>query len=98
MNDVVRVNLWLLDNSKVSGVFNVGTGASQPFNAIAKTLIDVHGSGELHYVAFPEHLKGAYQSFTEADISSLRNAGYQEAFSSLERGLKDYYQWYLAKE
>ena len=43
---------------------------------------------------FPEHLKGAYQSFTQADITTLRAAGYQELFTSLEAGLEKYYRFF----
>src|SRR3990167_3500356 len=94
VDDVVNVNLWLLDNPHIAGIFNVGTGESRSFNAIAQTLIAEHGSGILEYIPFPDHLKGAYQSFTEADMSGLRNAGYREAFCSLEVGLKAYYHWF----
>ncbi len=91
VDDVVKVNLWLAQNPQVSGVFNVGTGSARPFNVIAKTLIELYGSGELVYIPFPAHLKGAYQSFTEADITALRSAGYDQAFTSLEEGLQKYF-------
>jgi ADP-L-glycero-D-manno-heptose 6-epimerase len=32
VQDVVDVNLWFLDNEDVSGIFNCGTGRSEPFN------------------------------------------------------------------
>jgi ADP-L-glycero-D-manno-heptose 6-epimerase len=95
VDDVVKVNLWFLRNShlpQARGVFNVGTGKARTFNDIAKTLIRLKGRGQIRYVAFPEHLKGAYQSFTQADISSLRRIGYQEPFTSLEEGLERYYR------
>lgn len=96
VEDCVNVNLWLFENPQVSGIFNVGTGRAQPFNAIAKTLLALHGEGELEYIPFPEHLKGAYQSFTEADISALRAAGYDKPFHTLEQGLQKYYQWKMS--
>lgn len=95
IQDVVKINLWMLNNPKISGIFNVGTGKNRSFNAIAKTLITLHGSGELEYIAFPPDLKGVYQSFTKADITQLRNAGYTENFYALEQGLQEYYQWFL---
>lgn len=98
IDDIVKVNLWFLDNASKSGIFNCGTGAARPFNAIAKKLIEVHGSGELRYIPFPDHLKGAYQSYTQADIKKLRDAGYAEAFTSLEDGLEKYYRWYIAQK
>ncbi len=90
VEDVVSVNLWFMDNPKVSGIFNVGTGKSQPFNDIAKAVLAWHKTGKLEYIPFPEHLKGRYQSFTEADISSLRKAGYDKPFKTVEEGVKAY--------
>lgn len=93
VDDVVKVNLWFWKNTGQSGIYNVGTGKARSFNAVAKTLIHLHGSGELHYIPFPEKLKEAYQSFTEADVGKLRAAGYRDDFTSLENGLKRYYSW-----
>ena len=57
------------------GVFNVGTGQARTFNDVAKILIARLGAGAIDYVPFPESLAGKYQSFTQADLSSLRNVG-----------------------
>lgn len=93
VGDAVDVNLWFLDHPEKSGIFNVGTGRSQPFNDIAHTVMAWHGGGELEYVPFPEHLRGRYQSFTEADIGALRNAGYDKPFKTVEQGVALYMQW-----
>ena len=90
VGDVINVNLWFQENTQVSGVFNCGTGRSQSFNDVAKAVIDWHGRGEIRYVPFPEHLKNAYQSFTEADMALLRKAGYDQPFLSVEQGVKAY--------
>lgn len=93
VGDVVDVNCWFYEHPEVSGVFNVGTGRSQPFNDVARAVLDFHGHGELHYIPFPEHLKGCYQSFTEADLHALRSAGYTQPFQSVEQGVGLYMQW-----
>ena len=90
VGDAVDVNLWFLDHPGKSGIFNVGTGRSQPFNDIAHAVIAWHGRGELDYVPFPDHLRGRYQSFTEADISALRVAGYDKPFKTVEQGVELY--------
>lgn len=90
IDDVVDVNLWLGEHPDVSGIFNVGTGRSQTFKEVANAVIACHGKGEIEYIPFPEHLKGHYQSFTEADISALRAAGYEKPFSSVEQGVASY--------
>ncbi len=89
VDDVIKVNLWMLGND-VSGIVNVGTGTSQSFNGVAKAIISWHGKGEIEYIKFPDHLKGSYQSYTEADINSLRRMGYEDDFLSVEDGVKQY--------
>lgn len=97
VDDIVKINLWFFKNPGKSGIFNVGTGGSRPFNDIAKTLIQLHGEGRIEYIPFPEDLKKAYQAFTQADITALRQAGYTAEFDSLETGLAKYYEWYCAQ-
>ena len=90
VQDVVNVNLWLYENPQVSGVFNCGTGKAQTFNDVARTVVDCHGEGEITYIDFPEHLRGAYQSYTQADLELLRKAGYKGEFRRVEQGVSDY--------
>ena len=40
--------------------------------------------------AFPDVLKGKYQSFTQADISALRAAGYSAPFLDVTAGVSRY--------
>lgn len=93
VQDLVNTKLWFLDNPEKSGIFNLGTGNAEPFKTIAETVIEHYGKGEIEFIPFPEHLKGAYQSFTQADISKLREAGYQGSFRGLAQGVKDYMAW-----
>ena len=93
VEDLVKTKLWFLDNPEQSGIYNLGTGQAEPFKTIATTVISHYNKGEIEYIDFPEHLKGAYQSFTQADISLLRNAGYQGSFRDLATGVKDYMTW-----
>ena len=90
VGDVVNVNHWLMENPQVGGIFNLGTGSAQTFNDVANAVLAWHGKGDLEYIPFPEHLVGRYQSFTEADISALRAAGYSSEFRTVEQGTKEY--------
>ena len=90
VEDVVKVNLWFLENQKVSGIFNVGTGKSQTFNEVADSVINWNKRGKINYIPFPERLKGTYQSYTQADISKLRKAGYKDEFLNVQEGVKKY--------
>lgn len=93
VDDAVAVNLWFWDHPEARGIFNVGTGRSQSFNDVANAVIASHERGELIYIPFPEHLKGRYQSFTEADISRLRAVGYDAPFLTVEAGVSRYIEW-----
>lgn len=90
VEDVVAVNLWLLEHPDVGGIFNVGTGASASFNELAQAIIEWHGQGEVEYIAFPESLKGSYQSYTQAEIGALRSTGYEAPFRDVRAGVRAY--------
>ena len=101
VDDVVAVNLWLLERRDVSGVFNCGTGRAQSFNELAAATVNaVQGTrlsikemtqkGLIEYIPFPPALVGKYQSFTEADLSRLRAAGYAREFKTVEQGVAAY--------
>lgn len=112
VEDVVKVNLFFLDNPDKSGIFNLGTGRAQSFNDVAVasvnacrvasgqerlTLPQLVEQGILSYIDFPEALKGKYQSFTQADIGALRAAGYADDFLSVEEGVRRYVENWLLK-
>ncbi|HEY1290481.1 MAG TPA: ADP-glyceromanno-heptose 6-epimerase [Burkholderiales bacterium] len=101
VDDVVDVNLWFLEHREVSGIFNCGSGRAQTFNQLAAAAINsVQGTdhtarelaqrGFIEYIPFPEGLRARYQSFTEADLSRLRAAGYRGEFKSVEHGVASY--------
>jgi ADP-L-glycero-D-manno-heptose 6-epimerase len=93
VEDTVNLKLWLTENPYVSGIFNVGTGRAQSFNEVAQAVIRWHQRGEIEYIPFPEHLKGAYQSYTQADIATLRAVGFTREFQSVEQGVSRYMDW-----
>lgn len=93
VEDVVAVNLWLMENPDVSGIFNTGTGKARSFNDVASCIIDWHKRGTVEYLDFPENLKNSYQSFTEANLDKLYGAGYENKFTSLESGVHNYLSW-----
>ncbi len=101
VEDVVDVNLWFLEHRHVSGIYNCGTGRAQTFNQLAAAAInalqgtrltakELAAKGLIEYVPFPEGLRDKYQSYTEADLSRLRTAGYAGEFKSVEQGVSAY--------
>ena len=105
VEDAVKVNLFFLDHPDRSGIFNVGTGAAQSFNDVAVATVNacrahagqapldlaaMQAQGIIEYIPFPADLRGKYQSFTEADISALRAAGYRAPMQTVEEGVAKY--------
>ena len=105
IEDVVKVNMYFLDNPQQSGIFNLGTGNAQSFNDVAVatintlrkaeskpvlSLAEMQQQGLISYIPFPEQLRGKYQSFTQADISALRSSGYPDDFLTVEEGVARY--------
>ncbi len=97
VDDVVAVNLWLLENPQVSGIYNCGTGRAQSFNDVANAVLAHHQRGQIEYIPFPEHLKGRYQSYTQADMGALRAAGYSAPFQDVAQGVRSYMAWLQAR-
>jgi ADP-L-glycero-D-manno-heptose 6-epimerase len=93
VGDVVNINLWALENPHVSGIFNAGTGRSQTFKEVANAVISFHQRGQISYIPFPEHLKGCYQSYTQANLENLRGAGFSQNFKTVEEGVHLYLAW-----
>jgi len=90
VDDVAAVNLWFLDNAQCSGIFNVGTGRAQTFNDVANAVIQWHAKGGIRYIPFPESLRGAYQSFTRANLDALRSTGCNVEFRDVQSGVTAY--------
>jgi ADP-L-glycero-D-manno-heptose 6-epimerase len=105
VEDIIKVNLYFLDNPLKSGTYNCGTGAAQSFNAVAVAAINacrkargeaplalaaMQSQGLIEYMPFPQDLVGKYQSYTQADLGALRATGYGENFLSVEQGVTRY--------
>lgn len=110
IEDVVKVNMYFLDNPHLSGIFNLGTGQAQSFNDVAVatintlrsadgqsalSLADMQQQGLIEYIPFPEQLSGKYQSYTQADIGLLRKSGYAEPLLTVEQGVGRYVEQLL---
>ncbi len=88
VQDIVAIALHFGGAGLTKGIFNAGTGEARSFNDIATTLIRLLGQGRIEYIPFPDALRGKYQSFTQADVRSLRAAGFAAPFTSLEAGIE----------
>jgi len=107
IDDVVAVNLWFYDHPQKSGIFNLGSGKAQPFNDVAHAVVntlrglkkeaplslaETAKSGLIEYIPFPDALRGKYQCYTQADLSTLRAAGCDHKFDDVHTGVAKYVQ------
>jgi ADP-L-glycero-D-manno-heptose 6-epimerase len=113
VEDVVRVNLDFLDHPQRSGVFNLGSGKAATFNDVAAatinacraaagqgalSLAELVAAGTITYIPFPPALVGKYQSYTEADLTRLRAAGYRAPMLTVGEGVGRYVAALLAED
>lgn len=99
VKDICKVIMWLLNHPDVSGLFNVGTGRAQSFRELAEaTFRALDLEPNIEYIEMPDHLKRKYQYYTKAEMTKLRDAGYDKEFVDLENGARDYVLGHLAKD
>ena len=99
VKDICSVIYWFLQNPKISGLFNVGTGRAQSFNDLAEATFHAVGiEPNIEYIDMPEHLKKKYQYYTKAEIKQLRDAGYKKEFMDLKSGARDYVLEHLNRD
>ena len=98
VKDVVSIIEWFLENKKINGLFNVGTGIPRTFNDVAKAVfLNSNKKEKIKYIDTPIQIRRQYQYFTKANVQKLRKSGYVKKFFSLEDGIKDYIVKYLIK-
>jgi ADP-L-glycero-D-manno-heptose 6-epimerase len=96
VGDAVDVLIWLLENPSVNGLFNLGTGQARSYLDLAHAVCDASEVERgVDFIDMPESLSGQYQSFTQANMQRLREAGYARQFMPLEAGVQLYVQRYL---
>jgi ADP-L-glycero-D-manno-heptose 6-epimerase len=99
VKDVVKVIYFLMKNKPKSGIYNLGTGEARTFLDLVKnTFYALNLEPKISFIDTPEDIRDTYQYFTEANMSKLKNIGYDSPFYSLEEGIKDYVQNYLKEE
>jgi ADP-L-glycero-D-manno-heptose 6-epimerase len=93
---VVRVMMWLLASSNVSGLFNVGTGKARSFkDLILAAYASLGATPNIAYVDMPEAIRGSYQYFTQSAVDRLQAAGYNGGFTALENAVGRYVKDHL---
>jgi ADP-L-glycero-D-manno-heptose 6-epimerase len=96
VDDVVRVMIWLLATSSVSGLFNVGTGKARSFRDLMLSAYAALGAEpNIQFIDMPEQIRNAYQYFTQSEVDRLQHAGYNGGFTALEDAVETYVKGFL---
>lgn len=97
VKDLLNVLYFLMHHRKNSGIYNLGSGTARTFRDLAEnTFKALDLEPKISFIPTPEDIRNTYQYFTEAKMDKLRSIGYTQPFYSLEDGIKDYVQNYLA--
>ena len=97
VKDVVSIIEFMYKGSITSGLYNVGTGEARTFYDLAKlTFLALNKEPNISFIDTPEDIRNKYQYFTEADMTKLKEQGYNSPFHTLEEGVEDYVKNYLS--
>jgi ADP-L-glycero-D-manno-heptose 6-epimerase len=95
VKDAVDMTLHFLDR-KDGGLFNIGAGQMHTWNELAEAIFAALGKqSDIEYIDMPETLRDRYQYHTQADISRIREAGYDKTITALHEAVADYVRNYL---
>ena len=95
VKDAVEMTLHFMEN-RTGGLFNVGSGKMQTWNDLAAAIFAAMDlPPNIEFIEMPEHLRDRYQYHTEADLSALRNTGFDSDTTPLKEAVADYVQNYL---
>lgn len=98
VKNAVDMTLFFYDNPGITGLFNIGTGRARSWNNLVKAVFAAMGkNADIKYIEMPESIRNQYQYFTQADITKLKQAGYNKKTTPLENAVTDYVQNYLQK-
>lgn len=91
VEDVAKVIHHFIKNY-VPGKYDVGTGAAASFDDVADLLIETaNPTASKDYIEMPADIKNQYQYNTVADLTALKETGFDVAqFRTVEQGIPEY--------
>ncbi|MDD3885478.1 MAG: NAD-dependent epimerase/dehydratase family protein, partial [Victivallaceae bacterium] len=97
VKDAVKMVLFLFDHDNIHGIFNIGSGRAETWNALASAAFEALDKPvDIEYIDMPEHLRDRYQYFTKAEMGKLHAHGYTAEATPLRDAVIDDIRNYLA--
>jgi len=99
VKDTVNMVLFLMDHPAGFGIYNIGSGKAETWNALAKGIFSaMNRPVNIEYVDMPLHLRDRYQYYTCAEMGKLRALGYNTPTMSLDDAVADYIRNYRSQD
>lgn len=96
VKDLTDVCLFLMHHRKNNGIYNLGSGQARTFKDLVTAIFTaLNKTPNISYIDTPIDIRDKYQYFTEANMTKLKNIGYEKPFTSIEDGVGDYVTNYL---
>lgn len=97
VEDCIDHMLWLRAHPQVTGIYNSGTGTARTFLDLVHAVFAALGQPpKIRFIDMPASLISRYQSFTQAEMSKLREMGYSKPPTPVEEGVRRYVNALLA--
>ncbi|MDD5698896.1 MAG: ADP-glyceromanno-heptose 6-epimerase [Victivallaceae bacterium] len=99
IKDAVDMVLFLLGHPDGGGLYNIGSGRAETWNALASAVFAALDKPvNIEYIEMPEHLRDCYQYYTKAEMGKLRVLGYDKPVTPLKEAIADYIRNYRLQD
>ena len=96
IKDTVKMVLFFIDNPKINGLYNIGSGKAETWNTLANAIFEgMDRTPKIKYIDMPMESRDKYQYYTKAEMQKLYNAGYITPGTSLKDSVIDYVKHHL---
>jgi ADP-L-glycero-D-manno-heptose 6-epimerase len=99
VKDAVAITIHLAEQDTFKGIFNVGSGIASSWIDLVRPVFESLKLPEaIEFMDMPEGIRSKYQYFTRAEISKLRESGYDPPPTPLDNAVRDYVTRYLVPD
>jgi len=91
IKDAVDMILFLMDRPDTCGLYNIGSGRAETWNALVTAAFEAMDKPvNIEYIEMPDHLRDRYQYYTKTEMGKLQALGYNKEATSLKDAIADY--------
>ncbi len=96
VKDAARMVLDLFNHPRAAGIYNIGSGRAETWNALARAAFAALGKApQIEYIEMPESLRDRYQYYTKAEMDKFNALGGDKSATPLADAVADYIGNYL---